>query len=102
MTIDGMVEVKIPKGAQPDAVLMLRGRGLPRLTGTGASSGRGNQLVHIRIQIPTWVLLTVPWLLLYSCDCCCCCVVLAVRVSACRRQSLLTACRCMSLYSSCR
>ncbi|CAN0157761.1 unnamed protein product [Ectocarpus fasciculatus] len=53
MTIDGMVEVTIPKGAQPDAVLMLRGRGLPRLTGSGASAGRGNQLVHLRILIPT-------------------------------------------------
>ncbi|CAM9545862.1 unnamed protein product [Ectocarpus sp. 4 AP-2014] len=52
MTIDGMVEVTIPKGAQPDAVLMLRGRGLPRLTGSGASAGRGNQLVHLRILIP--------------------------------------------------
>ncbi|CAN0482906.1 unnamed protein product, partial [Hapterophycus canaliculatus] len=53
MTIDGMVEVTVPKGAQPDAVLMLRGRGLPRLTGSGASSGRGNQLVHVKILIPT-------------------------------------------------
>ncbi|CAM9410055.1 unnamed protein product [Scytosiphon promiscuus] len=53
MTIDGMVEVTVPKGAQPDAVLMLRGRGLPRLTGSGASSGRGNQLVHLKILIPT-------------------------------------------------
>lgn len=53
MTIDGMVEVTVPKGAQPDSVLMLRGRGLPRLMESGSSSGRGNQLVHLKILIPT-------------------------------------------------
>lgn len=53
MTIDGMVEVTIPKGSQPDAVLMLRGRGMPRLTGTGVSHGRGDQLVHLKVRVPT-------------------------------------------------
>lgn len=53
MTIDGLVEMTIPKGSQPDAVLMLRGRGLPRLTGTGSSAGRGDQLVHIKVKVPT-------------------------------------------------
>lgn len=53
LTIDGMVEVTIPKGTQPEAVLLLRGRGLPRLTSSGSSAGRGDQLVHLKVQVPT-------------------------------------------------
>ena len=52
-TIDGMVEVTVPKGSQPDAILMLRGRGLPRLTGSGLAAGRGDQLVHLKVKVPT-------------------------------------------------
>lgn len=47
-TLTGEVEVKIPKGCQPDTKLMLRGKGIPQLHGTG----KGNQVVHLRIQIP--------------------------------------------------
>ncbi|CAN0189208.1 unnamed protein product [Discosporangium mesarthrocarpum] len=49
-----MVEVTVPKGSQPGKVLLLRGRGLPRLTMAGASSGsRGDQVVHLRVHVPT-------------------------------------------------
>ena len=47
-TLDGMVEVKIPKGCQPDTKLMLRGKGIQVLHG----AGKGNQIVHLKIQIP--------------------------------------------------
>jgi len=47
-TLDGVVEMKIPKGAQPDAKLMMRGKGILYVNGRE----RGNQIVHLKIQIP--------------------------------------------------
>lgn len=47
-TLNGIVEVKIPDGSQPDTRLMLRGKGIPVLHG----AGKGNQIVHLKIQIP--------------------------------------------------
>jgi len=47
-TLNGEVEVKIPKGCQPDAKLMLRGKGIPRLHG----GGKGNHIVHLKLVIP--------------------------------------------------
>jgi len=47
-TLTGKVEVKIPKGCQPDTKLMLRGKGIQQLHG----AGKGNQLVHLKIEIP--------------------------------------------------
>jgi len=47
-TLDGVVEMKIPKGSQPDAKLMMRGKGIPYVNGRE----RGNQIVHLKIQIP--------------------------------------------------
>ena len=48
-TLNGVVEMKIPKGSQPDAKLLLRGKGIPRLHGNG---GRGNHIVHLKLEIP--------------------------------------------------
>lgn len=47
-TLNGTVEVKIPKGCQPDTKLMLRGKGIQVLHG----AGKGSQVVHLKIQIP--------------------------------------------------
>lgn len=48
-TIDGPTMLKIPSGTQPGKVLYLRGKGVPRLR----SSGRGDQLVIVNVDIPT-------------------------------------------------
>ena len=40
---------KIPAGTQPGKVLRMRGKGVPRLRG----SGRGDQLVVVNVEIPT-------------------------------------------------
>ena len=42
------VEVKVPKGCQPDTKLMLRGKGIQKLHG----AGKGNHIVHLKIEIP--------------------------------------------------
>ena len=47
-TLGGEVEVKVPKGCQPDTKLMLRGKGIPRMHG----SGKGNHIVHLKLVIP--------------------------------------------------
>jgi molecular chaperone DnaJ len=47
-TLTGQVEVKIPKGCQPDTKLLLRGKGIQKLH----SASRGSQVVHLKIQIP--------------------------------------------------
>lgn len=47
-TLGGVVEVKIPQGCQPDTKLMLRGKGIQVLHG----AGKGNQVAHLKIQIP--------------------------------------------------
>lgn len=51
-TVDGNVELVIPAGTQSGRVFRLRGRGFPRLRSDGSNSGRGDQLVHIRVDIP--------------------------------------------------
>jgi len=48
-TLDGKVVMKIPEGTQPGRVMRLRGKGIPRLRGTG----RGDQLVRIKVVVPT-------------------------------------------------
>lgn len=48
LTLDGLVELKVPSGTQPDTLLIMRGRGVRQLQG----SRRGNQIVHIRIEVP--------------------------------------------------
>ena len=48
-TIDGAVTVSMPAGTQPDAVLRLRGKGLPEFGG----KRRGDLHVPIHVQVPT-------------------------------------------------
>ncbi len=50
-TLDGPEELAIPPGTQPGEVVRLRGRGVPRLEGRGR--GRGDLLIHLRVDIPT-------------------------------------------------
>ena len=47
-TLDGDVEVKIPPGSQPDEILRLRGKGLPRC----GARGNGNLNIRLQVQIP--------------------------------------------------
>jgi len=47
-TVDGMVNMTIPPGTQNGQKLRLKGRGAPRLRG----SGRGNHYVELRVSIP--------------------------------------------------
>ena len=47
-TIDGLVELNIPEGTQSGVCLRMRGKGVPKLQ----SSGRGDQYVHLTVEIP--------------------------------------------------
>lgn len=47
-TIDGKIELSVPEGTQPDAKFVLKGKGIPYLRG----SGRGNQYVIVKLEIP--------------------------------------------------
>lgn len=47
-TLEGRVEVTIPPGTQPDEVLRVRGKGLPRF----AEPGRGDLNLRIRVHVP--------------------------------------------------
>jgi molecular chaperone DnaJ len=47
-TLTGEVELKVPKGCQPDAKLMMRNKGIQHLNG----SRKGNHVVHLKIEIP--------------------------------------------------
>lgn len=48
LTLDGMVELRLPSGVQHDTMLVMRGRGVRELQG----SRRGNQIVHVKVEIP--------------------------------------------------
>ncbi len=48
LTLDGMVELRLPSGVQHDTMLVMRGRGVQELQG----SRRGNQIVHVKVEIP--------------------------------------------------
>jgi molecular chaperone DnaJ len=48
-TMEGEVNLSIPSGSQPGHILRLKGKGMPRLNGYG----RGNQLVRLKIVVPT-------------------------------------------------
>jgi len=47
-TLTGSVDVKVPPGTQPDEVLRLRGKGLPRF----GRDGRGDIKLRIQVHIP--------------------------------------------------
>lgn len=48
-TLDGKVTMRIPEGTQPGKVLRLKGRGIPSLR----NGNRGDQLVRVKVVIPT-------------------------------------------------
>ncbi len=47
-TIEGQEKIKIPQGTAANALLKVKGKGLPRY----GSSGRGDQLVRISVRVP--------------------------------------------------
>ena len=47
-TLDGQVSVKVPAGTQPDSMLRLRGKGLPRFGG----GTRGDLYVRVQVRVP--------------------------------------------------
>jgi DnaJ-class molecular chaperone len=51
-TLTGVVEMNVPKGCQPDAKLMMRGKGIPYLKNRRGGSSKGNQIVHLKVEIP--------------------------------------------------
>lgn len=52
-TVDGEVELVLAPGTQTGKVHRMRGKGFPRLRSGGTSSGRGDQLVQVVVEIPT-------------------------------------------------
>ena len=46
--LDGKASVSVPAGTQPDSMLRLRGKGLPRFGG----GMRGNLYVRLQVQVP--------------------------------------------------
>jgi molecular chaperone DnaJ len=48
-TLEGKAKLKIPAGTQSGKVLRMRGKGVSSLR----SSGRGDQLVHVYVEVPT-------------------------------------------------
>ncbi len=47
-SLDGKLKVKIPPGSQPDEILRLKGKGLPRFRG----NGRGDINIRIQLHVP--------------------------------------------------
>jgi molecular chaperone DnaJ len=50
MTVDGKVDLEVPAGTQPNTVLTLDNRGVPKL---GNPVSRGAHLITVQVQIPT-------------------------------------------------
>ncbi|MBE0696013.1 MAG: molecular chaperone DnaJ, partial [Anaerolineaceae bacterium] len=48
-TIEGLSRLNIPAGTQPGKIFTIKGKGVPFLR----SSGRGNQMVIINVEIPS-------------------------------------------------
>ncbi|MGF1458648.1 MAG: molecular chaperone DnaJ [Leptolyngbyaceae cyanobacterium] len=49
-TVDGKVDLEVPAGTQPNTVLTLENRGVPKL---GNPVSRGSHLITVQVQIPT-------------------------------------------------
>lgn len=47
-TMEGTAKVKVPSGTQPETVLRLKGKGMPKLRGFGS----GDLLIKIKVEIP--------------------------------------------------
>lgn len=52
-TVDGPAELTVPAGTQSGKVIRMRDKGVPRLRRDGSTSGRGDQLVVLNVEIPT-------------------------------------------------
>ena len=50
LSLDGMVELKIPAGSQPASRLVMRNKGAQRVN--GAANSRGNLYVHLKLEVP--------------------------------------------------
>ena len=50
ITVDGKVSLKIPSGTQPNSILSLENKGVPRL---GNPVARGNHQVSVKVKLPT-------------------------------------------------
>ncbi|HKU50078.1 MAG TPA: molecular chaperone DnaJ [Nitrososphaera sp.] len=48
-TLEGSEKLKVQAGTQPNSILRIKGKGLPRY----GSSGRGDQLIKIEAKVPT-------------------------------------------------
>jgi molecular chaperone DnaJ len=48
-TMEGRGRLKVPAGTQPGTVLRIRNKGIPRRT----RGGRGDQLVEVKVEVPT-------------------------------------------------
>jgi molecular chaperone DnaJ len=51
-TLDGREELTIEPGTQPNTVLTLHARGLPKLRSSGRIDGKGDLHVHLEVEIP--------------------------------------------------
>jgi molecular chaperone DnaJ len=52
-TVEGDVDLTIPPGTQTGKQFRLRGKGVPRLRTDGTTSGRGDQIVYVSVDVPT-------------------------------------------------
>jgi len=52
-TVDGPAEITIPSGTQSGKVIRLRDKGVPKLRRDGTTSGRGDQLVILNVEVPS-------------------------------------------------
>jgi len=51
--VDGVHELRLDPGTQPDTEVVVPGLGMPKLRSSGQSDGRGDLHVHIDVEVPT-------------------------------------------------